>query len=115
MRPEARVSPSWPGGDPSRPDTLKQTDQTLISANLLQTGRAIRSESGTSRQRPHLVSSQLVWQPSRRDMGSMAWLTVGDCGQTLKLLDAQPCVVLLKADEVCYANKGSSRVGSKES
>ena len=42
MRPEARVSPSWPGGDPSRPDTLKQTDQTLISANLLQTGRAIR-------------------------------------------------------------------------
>src|ERR1700722_12004589 len=45
MRPGACVSPPWPGGDPSRPDTLKQTDQTLISANLLQTGRAIRFES----------------------------------------------------------------------
>ena len=27
MRTGARASPSWPGGDTPRPDTLKQTDQ----------------------------------------------------------------------------------------
>ena len=30
------------GGDPPRPDTLKQTDQRPIPTNPLQTGRAIR-------------------------------------------------------------------------
>ena len=38
MRTGARVSPSWPGGDFSRPDTLKQTDQPPISTNPLADG-----------------------------------------------------------------------------
>ena len=36
----ARIS-IMAGGSASRPDTLKQTDQLLISKTLLQTGRAI--------------------------------------------------------------------------
>ena len=39
------------GGSASRPDTLKQTDQLLISKTLLQTGRAIRFEKPLGRPR----------------------------------------------------------------
>jgi hypothetical protein len=42
MRTETRVSPSWPGGGPPRPDTLKQTDTRQSRQIVLQTGRAIR-------------------------------------------------------------------------
>ena len=38
MRTGARVSPSWPGGDTARPDTLKQTDQPPISTKPLADG-----------------------------------------------------------------------------
>src|SRR5271165_1117980 len=38
MRTGARVSPSWPGGDPPRPDTLKQTDHAPLSIKPLADG-----------------------------------------------------------------------------
>ena len=46
----ARIS-IMAGGSASRPDTLKQTDQLLISKTLLQTGRAIRFEKPLGRPR----------------------------------------------------------------
>ena len=48
--PERRIS-IMAGGSASRPDTLKQTDQLLISKTLLQTGRAIRFEKPLGRPR----------------------------------------------------------------
>jgi hypothetical protein len=36
--PGARVSPSWPGENPPRPDTLKQTDHSALSIKPLADG-----------------------------------------------------------------------------